>query len=90
MRIAIGCSFAICCKRDNTNWTESPLFFYKDLGYFKYEAAPKNKWDWGFMAKKSTGGNFFILFNFFIFLTVYVCTYVYIYIYTGTHVMSDR
>ena len=43
-----------------------------------HEAAPKNKWDWGFMAKKSTGGRkFFYFILFFIFLTVYVCTYIY-------------
>ena len=55
-----------------------------------HKAAPKNKWDWGFMAKKVRAGGrkifYFILF--FIFLTVYVCTYIY-YRDTGTHVISD-
>ena len=43
------------------------------------EAAPKNKWDWGFMAKKSTGGRAEIFLFYFIFLFFWQCTYVYIY-----------
>ena len=51
-------------------------------------AAPKNKWDWGFIAKKKYGRAEIFLFYFIFYFSDSVCMYVYVY--TGTHVMSDR
>ena len=50
---------------------------------FCHKAALKNKWDWGFMAKKKYGRAKIFLFYFIFYFSdcMYVRMYIYIYIY---------